>query len=216
MDPTGTAWRPARRSASSGWKPGPLPRCPWKRRSGASAAKSSTATATTDTAKPAGAAPGSRYIGRFAPSPTGDLHLGSLYCAVASYLDARANSGAWIVRIEDLDRPREVAGAASRILGTLQSFGFEWDGEALRQSDREELYAAALRSLGERGLIFPCSCSRAQLIQEERYPGTCRERSTPRAAQTAIRLRVEPQQIQFTDRIQGSYRQDVAATVGDV
>jgi glutamyl-Q tRNA(Asp) synthetase len=144
------------------------------------------------------------------------LHLGSLYCAVASYLDARANSGAWIVRIEDLDRPREVAGAASRILGTLQSFGFEWDGEALRQSDREELYAAALRSLGERGLIFPCSCSRAQLIQEERYPGTCRERSRPPAAQTAIRLRVEPQEIQFTDRIQGSYRQDVAATVGDV
>jgi glutamyl-Q tRNA(Asp) synthetase len=144
------------------------------------------------------------------------LHFGSLYCAVASYLDARANSGTWIVRIEDVDRPREVAGAAARILGTLQSFGFEWDGEALRQSDREELYSAALRSLDSRGLTFPCSCSRAQLAREERYPGTCRARSTPASAPTAIRLRVEPQQIHFTDRIQGSYGQDVAATVGDV
>jgi glutamyl-Q tRNA(Asp) synthetase len=120
------------------------------------------------------------------------------------------------VRIEDLDRPREVEGAAARILGTLQSFGFEWDGEALRQSDREELYAAALQSLGKRGLTFQCSCSRAQLAHEERYPGTCRQRSTPPSAQAATRLRVEPGEIRFTDRIQGSYRQDVAAAVGDV
>jgi glutamyl-Q tRNA(Asp) synthetase len=144
------------------------------------------------------------------------LHFGSLYCAVASYLDARANSGSWIVRIEDVDRPREVKGAAARILATLRGFGFEWDGEALRQSDREELYFAALRSLAGRGLTFPCSCSRSQLAQEERYPGTCRARSTPACAQTAIRLRVEPQEIRFTDRIQGSYSQDVAAAVGDV
>jgi len=135
---------------------------------------------------------------------------------VASYLDARANSGTWIVRIEDVDRPREVAGAAARILSTLQSFGFEWDGEALRQSDREELYAAALEDLRKQHLTFQCSCSRAQLADEERYPGTCRERSTPASAQTATRLRVEPGEIQFTDRIQGSYRQDVAAAVGDV
>ena len=144
------------------------------------------------------------------------MHLGSLYCAVASYLDARANSGAWILRSEDLDRTREVEGAAARILGILRSFGFEWDGEALRQSDREELYAAALGDLRKQHLTFQCSCSRAQLAEEERYPGTCRERSTPASASAATRLRVEPGKIQFTDRIQGSYRQDVAAAVGDV
>ena len=135
---------------------------------------------------------------------------------MASYLDARANSGTWIVRIEDLDRPREVAGAAERILGTLQSFGFEWDGQALRQSDREELYAAALERLNQQRLIFQCHCSRTQLAEDQRYPGTCRKLSRAAATPTAARLRVEPGEIQFTDRIQGSYRQDVAAAVGDV
>jgi glutamyl-Q tRNA(Asp) synthetase len=135
---------------------------------------------------------------------------------VASYLDARANCGTWIVRIEDIDRPREVAGAAARILATLRIFGFEWDGAALRQSDREALYAAALEDLGKRGLTFQCSCSRAQLGEEERYPGTCRETSAPGSAPTATRLRVEPGMIHFTDRIQGTYRQDVGAAVGDV
>lgn len=135
---------------------------------------------------------------------------------MASYLDARANSGAWMVRIEDIDRPREVEGAAARILDTLRAFGFEWDGEALRQSDREELYAAALERLEKRQLTFQCTCSRTQLAEEQRYPGTCRELSAPACAPTATRLRVEPGQIYFTDRIQGSYRQDVAAAVGDV
>jgi glutamyl-Q tRNA(Asp) synthetase len=119
--------------------------------------------------------------------------------------------------MEDLDRPREVAGAAAGILRTLEAFGFEWDGEVVRQQDRNEHYAEALRSLQARDLTFECSCSRRLLEDESRYPGTCRVRPSAAGVSTAIRLRVEPQApILFTDRIQGTYRQDVAAAVGDV
>jgi glutamyl-Q tRNA(Asp) synthetase len=144
------------------------------------------------------------------------LHLGSLYTAVASFLDARAHGGRWLVRVEDLDRPREVAGSADGILRTLSAFGFDWDGDILRQRDRLELYAAALKELQGRSLTFECSCSRLQLEDESRYPGTCRIRPSAVGVPTATRLRVEPGQIMFTDRIQGTYRQDVAAAVGDV
>jgi glutamyl-Q tRNA(Asp) synthetase len=144
------------------------------------------------------------------------LHLGSLYAAVASYLDARAHRGRWLLRIEDLDRPREVAGSAAGILKTLQDFGFEWDGEVIRQSQRAELYADALQKLQADGLTFECSCSRLQLEDESRYPGTCRARARLAGVSTAIRLRVEPDRIQFRDRIQGTYRQEVSAAVGDV
>ena len=132
--------RPARRSASSDWKPDPSPHFRWKRRSGGSAARSNTATATTATADNA------PYVGRFAPTPSGDLHLGSLYTAVASFLDARAHHGRWLIRIEDIDKPREIPGSADRILHTLRAFGMEWDGQIIRQSDRIDFYAAALRS----------------------------------------------------------------------
>jgi glutamyl-Q tRNA(Asp) synthetase len=144
------------------------------------------------------------------------LHLGSLYAAAASFLDARAHGGRWLVRIEDLDRPREVAGSADRILRTLQAFGFEWDGEAVRQRDRTQLYVAALESLRARDLTFECSCSRSQLEDENRYPGTCREHPAAAGAPTATRLKVDRGSIVFSDRIQGIYRQDVAAAVGDV
>ena len=120
------------------------------------------------------------------------------------------------MRIEDLDRPREVAGSADGILRTLAAFGFEWDGEILRQRDRLELYADALKDLQGRNLTFECSCSRLQLEDESRYPGTCRIRPSAAGVPTATRLRVEPGQIVFTDRIQGTYRQDVAAAVGDI
>jgi glutamyl-Q tRNA(Asp) synthetase len=142
--------------------------------------------------------------------------LGSLYAAVASYLDARAHRGRWLLRIEDLDRPREVAGSAAGIVRTLQEFGFRWDGELVRQSDRSELYGAALHSLQARGLTFECSCSRLQLEDESRYPGACRTRPQSAGVPTATRLRVEPGLIQFRDRIQGVYRQDVSAAAGDV
>jgi len=141
--------------------------------------------------------------------------VGSLYTAAASFLDARANGGRWLVRMEDVDRTREVPGAAARILSTLESFGLEWDGEVLRQSERDAEYAAALASLAARGLTFECSCSRLMLADEQRYPGTCRQGPAPGGA-TAIRLRIDPREVEFVDRIQGVFRQDVARAVGDV
>jgi glutamyl-Q tRNA(Asp) synthetase len=144
------------------------------------------------------------------------LHWGSLYTAVASFLDARAHGGRWLLRIEDLDRPREVAGSADGILRTLQAYGFEWDGEIVRQRDRTQLYVDALRALQARNLTFQCSCSRLQLEDESRYPGTCRVRPAASTIPTATRLRVEQGSVLFCDRIQGRYRQDLAASVGDV
>jgi glutamyl-Q tRNA(Asp) synthetase len=174
-------------------------------------AKNSTATGTTATAEP-----GRRYVGRFAPSPTGDLHLGSLYCAAASFLDARAHGGDWLVRMEDLDRPREIPGAADRILATLEAFGFEWDGEVIRQSTRLRRYDSVLGELRARGLLFECSCSRLELADEDRYPGHCRQGPLHPERATATRLRVEPRSIAFTDRVQGRYRQEVASASGDL
>ena len=134
---------------------------------------------------------------------------------MASFLDARAHGGRWLLRVEDLDRPREVAGAADRILGTLEAFGFEWDGEIVRQRDRTGHYLRALQTLQARRLIFECSCSRLQLEEETCYPGTCRTGPAISGVPTAARLRVEPGFVLFSDRIQGTYRQDVGRTVGD-
>jgi glutamyl-Q tRNA(Asp) synthetase len=139
-----------------------------------------------------------------------------LYTAVASYLDARAHGGRWLLRIEDLDGPREVPGSAAEIVGTLEAFGFEWDGEIARQADRTAHYAAALDELRGRGLTFECSCSRSQLGEEERYPGSCREHPRLPGVAMATRVRIERGFVQFADRIQGIYRQDVASAVGDV
>ena len=155
-------------------------------------------------------------MGRFAPTPSGDLHLGSLYTAAASYLDARAHGGRWLLRIEDVDVPRAVPGSAEGIIRTLQRFGFEWDGEIMRQNDRIEDYRAALQGLRDRGLTFECTCSRSQLEDERSYPGTCRALGRPASAHTATRLRVEPEFISFADEIQGTFRQNVAAAVGDL
>ncbi len=135
---------------------------------------------------------------------------------MASYLDARATAAAgccasriWIARAKLPDRRRPSS-------STLEAFGFEWDGEIVRQSDRTAHYAAALDALRARGLTFECSCSRSKLAEEDRYPGTCRERPLLPGVPTATRLRVDPGHVQFADRIQGIYRQDVAAAVGDV
>jgi glutamyl-Q tRNA(Asp) synthetase len=154
-------------------------------------------------------------VGRFAPSPSGDLHVGSLYTAAASYLDAGAHHGRWLLRMEDLDAPRTVPGAAARILRTLEAFGFEWHGTVLYQSTRLRRYDAVLESLEAAGSTYACTCSRAQLADEERYPGTCRAKPAPSGA-AATRLMVESRRIQFADRIQGVFRQDVAAAVGDL
>jgi glutamyl-Q tRNA(Asp) synthetase len=131
-------------------------------------------------------------------------------------LDARANGGSWLVRVEDLDGPRVVPGSADGILRTLNRFGLEWDGEVAYQSDRADRYAAALEYLRARGLTFQCSCSRLQLAEDERYPGHCRNGPMKPGSLSATRVRVDDATIQFTDRIQGTFRQDVAAAVGDI
>jgi glutamyl-Q tRNA(Asp) synthetase len=144
------------------------------------------------------------YIGRFAPSPTGSLHLGSLLAAVGSYIDARSHGGRWLVRMEDLDRARVVPGSADEMLRTLEAFGLLWDGEVAYQSRRTHLYAEALESLRAAGHTFECSCSRRELGTEDSgYPGTCR--AGPRKpGDTATRFRIdEGETTVFDDRLQG-------------
>ena len=166
------------------------------------------------------------YIGRFAPSPTGLLHIGSLLTALASYADARAQGGRWLVRMEDLDPPREMPGAAAHILRTLEAFGFEWDGEVAYQSRRRPLYRAALHSLQQSGLAYPCYCSRKQWHAQARqgvdgfvYNGACARLAAPppQAAGRvpAWRLRVPDGEIGFDDGIVGHYAQNLARDIGD-
>ena len=171
--------------------------------------KSNTATATTATAEsPA-------YVGRFAPSPTGDLHVGSLLAAVASYLDARAHGGRWLLRIEDLDTPREVAGASTRILRCLDAYHLHWDGPITYQSKRSDLYATALKSVAEQGRTFRCSCSRRELQTLSVYPGTCRISMPAATADAAVRFILDPRSTVFEDRIQGPRCTNAALEFGD-
>ncbi|MDR0577559.1 MAG: tRNA glutamyl-Q(34) synthetase GluQRS [Candidatus Accumulibacter sp.] len=165
-----------------------------------------------------------RWRGRFAPSPTGPLHFGSLVAAVGSYLDARANGGEWLLRIEDIDRPRTVPGAADGILRTLEGFGFEWDGEVVFQSRRLDRYHAALVRLQLAGQVYPCSCSRREIAASATrrsvdggllYPGTCRAGLREGLAARAWRLRVPDREFVFHDRIQGETRQNLEREVGD-
>ena len=159
------------------------------------------------------------YRGRFAPTPSGPLHLGSLLTALASYLDARAHQGQWLVRIDDVDPYRARRGADDRILFGLEALGLSWDGPVARQSQRLERYRNALETLAKRGLIYACTCSRKTLADPGNqgiYPGTCRKR--PPAAQPdghALRLVVPDRSIRFKDRIQGPVAQDLAREVGD-
>ena len=162
------------------------------------------------------------YHGRFAPSPTGPLHFGSLVAAVASWLDARAAGGRWSVRIEDVDAPRTVPGAADAILHGLEACGLEWDGEVVRQGERTALYERALERLRARGLAYRCRCSRREIadsalrgIEGAVYPGTCRSLRIPGEESAAERFRVDPGVVAFEDRVQGRIAQDVAREVGD-
>jgi glutamyl-Q tRNA(Asp) synthetase len=141
-------------------------------------------------------------VGRFAPSPTGALHLGSLVAALGSYADARSRGGRWLVRMEDLDRARVREGCADRILRTLETFGLHWDGRIEYQSERTEHYREALETLTARGATFECSCSRREHDRDSGYPGTCRAAPT-RSGPTAVRFRVDDVVVSVDDRLQG-------------
>lgn len=156
------------------------------------------------------------YRGRFAPSPTGQLHIGSLIGALASYLDARANNGQWLLRMEDLDPPREVAGAAQAILTSLQDHGLQWDGDVLWQSQRHDAYQQALNTLLDRGQAFYCTCSRRDITSDQGiYNGHCRGCEQQPSQPFAIRLQVSDTNIEFFDAIQGRFSQQLAQQVGD-
>jgi glutamyl-Q tRNA(Asp) synthetase len=167
------------------------------------------------------------YIGRFAPSPTGPLHIGSLVAAMASYLDAKSHHGQWLVRIEDVDGDRNVAGADEHILASLQRCGMRWDGDVTWQSRRTALYEQALLQLGE--LVYPCGCSRKEIADSQLhltgrqaqaliYPGTCRDGLAPGKHARALRLKVPRAPhcvLAFEDRWAGHVSQDLTDDVGD-
>ena len=162
------------------------------------------------------------YVGRFAPSPTGPLHAGSLVAAVASFVDARAAGGRWLVRMEDLDRPRCKPAAGDTIQRQLEAYGLVWDGDVLVQSQRDDAYAAALDALAAKGAAYPCACTRSQLADAPRnpegeivYPGICRHGLPPGAVPRAWRVRVPDVSTHFADRIHGELQQNLADDVGD-
>jgi len=162
-----------------------------------------------------------RYRGRFAPTPSGPLHFGSLVAALGSYLDARSQNGTWLLRIEDVDPPRNAPGASDAIQRTLEAYGFEWDEPVLYQSQRGKAYEAALDLLRRQGRVYPCSCTRKQLAEAAHrgidgpvYPGTCRNRPVP-SQPAALRLRVPEARIAFVDRQQGRVACAIASECGD-
>ncbi len=156
-------------------------------------------------------APG--YIGRFAPTPSGPLHFGSLLTALASWLDARAAGGQWRLRIDDLDTPRIDPGAEAEILRALETLNLHWDGALVRQSDHRERYRAALDRL--RPLCFACRCSRRVLAGASVYPGTCRCLDLAQGEHTSVRIRVNDARVEFEDRVQGRCHEQLADESGD-
>lgn len=165
------------------------------------------------------------YVGRFAPSPTGPLHFGSLVCALASYLDAKCHGGKWLLRIEDIDPPREQPGAADSIKRTLEAHGLFWDGEVRYQSQRSGAYWDCLNHLKKLDLLYPCNCTRARLTpMQGRYDGHCRYSHPSADEPCALRLKVTDlphtfsqleNKITFTDRICGEQYEDINQVSGD-
>jgi len=167
------------------------------------------------TTRPQARAP---YIGRFAPSPTGPLHLGSLLTALASFLDAKSHNGLWLVRMEDLDPPREAEGAANGILETLQHYGLQWDGDVWFQSQRHPIYQNAVDQLLKAQKAYFCRCSRTQIQAASggsRYPGICRGTLKPPDTPCAVRLEVEDTPVQFDDILQGPQQCNLHQNQGD-
>ncbi|HDY98536.1 MAG TPA: tRNA glutamyl-Q(34) synthetase GluQRS [Pseudomonas sabulinigri] len=156
------------------------------------------------------------YIGRFAPTPSGYLHFGSLLAALASYLDARHQQGRWLIRVEDLDQPRSIPGASEHIIETLACYGMYSDGEIIFQQDRLTTYQAQIDQWLTTGQAYYCDCSRRQLAEFNGiYPGTCRHRQLPAAADHAVRLIAPKQPLTALDRLQPPLTQDLATATGD-
>jgi glutamyl-tRNA synthetase len=164
---------------------------------------------------------------RFAPSPTGDLHLGGAWTALASWVLARREpGGTHVLRVEDLDPPRVVAGSEERIEEDLRWLGLDWDGPPMRQSERSAAYEAAIAALAARGLVYPCDCSRAEIAraasaphagEETVYPGLCRDRdqARPMKRPPAIRVRVPDEVVSYEDAVVGRVEQHLGREVGD-
>lgn len=155
------------------------------------------------------------YVGRFAPTTSGPLHLGSLLAAVASYLDARSHNGQWLLRLDDIDEPRTTAHAEQIALTTLERHGLEWDGVIGRQTEHQDRYWDAINELRKRDLIFYCTCSRKKLRKTRTYPGYCRTRREKPTEPASIRVHVPDHEFEFEDRIQGPLKGNLADTDGD-
>ncbi len=160
-----------------------------------------------------------QYIGRFAPSPTGPLHFGSLLAAVASYLQAKYHAGVWLLRVEDIDPPRQQEGATEEILAALDRYGFEWDGPVTYQSESEQMHHQVVSELRTAGLAYPCTCSRRDLAVAKQgplgaiYPGTCRNGCE--GDEFAVRVRTDDAIVEFVDLLQGTQCQDLGTESGD-
>ncbi len=155
------------------------------------------------------------YRGRFAPTISGPLHFGSLITAVASYLDAKAHGGQWLLHIDDLDQPRVPPQAESQILTTLEAHGLYWDGKPLRQTDQIPLYQHYLEQLRAQDLLFYCTCSRSQRPFGKPYPGTCRGTLNEPKEPSAIRILTDDVRMSFVDRVQGPFSRSIAEVDGD-
>lgn len=170
------------------------------------------------------------YRGRFAPSPSGPLHKGSLVAAIASYLEAKTHNGKWLVRMEDVDETRTIKGAADNILRSLEAYGFEWDEEVIYQTQRKQAYSDALQQLRELDLVYPCTCSRKDLQTYAQhngqltnsplgniYPSTCRDKSFATLTSThfSTRIKISNTKISFEDALQGHYSQQLDIDSGD-
>lgn len=162
------------------------------------------------------------YRGRFAPTPSGPLHFGSLTTAVGSYLQAKTHDGQWLVRIEDIDPPRIVKGATDKILYCLEKYGLYWDQSVFYQSNHNHLFQQAIDELHTQGLLFSCSCSRKKIVEanintdnSSLYPGTCRNADHPVKNDNSLRIRTNDELIEFDDLFSGKVTQHLATDVGD-
>ena len=155
-----------------------------------------------------------RYIGRFAPTPSGPLHFGSIIAALASYIDARAMQGKWMLRIDDLDTPRVKPGSVDSILSTLECLGLEWDGDVVHQSTRLEHYLENLERLQENGMLYPCYCPR-KLTRDKIYPGTCRYAPQSTQRRHALRIKTTDDTVTYQDRVAGAYQHNLFQDTGD-